>query len=95
MPDQPQRLQGVPEILRFWEQMRGAYVQLELEPLEIIKAPDGRVVTPLRQSARGERAASHSCSTTLFVWTVRQGRVRGMELFRHRADTLEAAGLRE
>jgi hypothetical protein len=29
------------------------------------------------------------------VWTLRDGKIRKMELFRHRADALEAAGLRE
>jgi hypothetical protein len=29
------------------------------------------------------------------LWTIREGKVREMELFRHRADALEAAGLSE
>jgi hypothetical protein len=29
------------------------------------------------------------------LWTIRDGRVRKLELFRHRADALEAAGLRQ
>jgi hypothetical protein len=95
MPDQPQRLQGIPEILTFWEQMRGAYVELELKPLEIIEAPDGRVVTPLRQSARGRESGIPLVFHYFLVWTIRQGRVRRQEVFRHRADALEAAGLRE
>jgi hypothetical protein len=30
-----------------------------------------------------------------YLWTIRDGNVRKMEVFRHRADALEAAGLRE
>jgi hypothetical protein len=95
MPDQPQHLHGVPEIVGFWEQMRGAWAELKLEPLEIIVAPDDRVMTPLRQSARGRESGVPIVFHSFLVWTIRQGRVRTMELFRHRADGLEAAGLRE
>jgi hypothetical protein len=31
---------GLPEILRFWEQMAGAWVELVIEPLEFTEAPD-------------------------------------------------------
>jgi hypothetical protein len=95
MPDQPQRLSGVREIVGFWEQMRGAWVEMSLEPLETIAAADDRVVTPLCQTARGRESGVPIVFHSFLVWTIRRGRVHRMELFRHRADALEAAGLSE
>jgi SnoaL-like domain len=95
MPDQPQRLRGVAELLRFWEQMRGAWLELKLEPLELIEAPDGRVLTLIRQSAQGRESGVPIVFHSFLVLTIRRGRMRKVELFRHRAEALEAAGLRE
>ncbi len=95
MPDQPQRLRGIPENLRFWEQFAGAWTEMKVEPLEFIAAPGDRVATPLRQSGRGRESGVPIVFHSFVVWTIRQGTVRKMELFRHRAEALEAAGLRE
>jgi hypothetical protein len=95
LPDQPQRLRGMPEVLRFWEEMTAAWIEMEIEPLEFIDGQDGRVVTPCRQSARGRESGVPIVFHSFLVWTIQQGRVRSLELFRHRADALEAAGLSE
>jgi ketosteroid isomerase-like protein len=95
MPDVPQHLRGVPEFLRFWEQLTGAWTEMRIEPLEFIEASDGRVVTPCRQSGRGRESGIPIVFHSFLVWTIRQGRLRKTELFRHRAEALEAAGLRE
>ena len=94
-PDVPQHLRGVPELIEFWEQLRSAWVDLAWEPLELIEAPDDRVVTPTRLSGRGLRSGGSIEVHFFLVWTIRDGRVRRMEVFRHRAEGLEAAGLRE
>src|SRR5215207_9208144 len=52
-PDVPQHLRGAPELIGFWEQFRGAWVDLAWEALELIEAPDDRVLTPIRQPSRG------------------------------------------
>jgi ketosteroid isomerase-like protein len=95
MPDQPQHLRGAPEIIGFWEQLRSAWVDLSLEPLEFIEAPNDRVLTPTRQSGRGRESGIPIVTHLFVVWTIRAGKVRKLELFRHRTDALEAAGLRE
>jgi ketosteroid isomerase-like protein len=95
MPDQPQRLRGVAEILGFWEQLGSAWIDLAIEPLESIEAPNDRVLTPARQSGRGRVSGVPIVTHPFIVWTLRDGKVRKMELFRHRAEALEAAGLSE
>jgi ketosteroid isomerase-like protein len=94
-PDTPQHLRGAPEFLAFTEQYRGGWLDLVQEPLEIIEAPDGRVLVFTRQSGRGRESGVQIEIHFFQLWTIRDGRVRNIEFFRHRADALEAAGLRE
>ena len=94
-PGLPQYLRGVPEIIEGWERFSRPWTDLALEALEFIEAPDDRVVTAMRQSGR-ERESGIPMEIHFFdVWTIRDGKVRKLEIFRHRADALEAAGLRE
>jgi ketosteroid isomerase-like protein len=95
MPDLPQHLRGTSEILEFAEQMRSAWAEVTLEPLEFIEAPDGRVLTLSRQRSRGRESGVPVVNHVFHLWTIRDGKVRRIELFRHRADALEAAGLPE
>ncbi len=95
MPDLSQHLRGVPQFIGFWEQYRSAFADLVLEPLEFIEGPDDRVLTPIRQSGRGRESGVPIEIHFFQVWTIRDGNVRKGELFRHRADALEAAGLGE
>ena len=94
-PDFPQHLRGIPAIIEAWERYSRLWADdLSLEALEFIEAPGDRVLTPLRQRSRKESGVS----TEIYVfdvWTIRGGKVRKVELFRHRGEALEAAGLRE
>jgi ketosteroid isomerase-like protein len=95
MPDLPQDLPGTTASLGFVEQMRSVWEGLTMEPLEINETPDGRVVTVTRLSGRGRESGVPFESHFFQLWTIRDGKPRKVELFRHRADALEAAGLRE
>jgi ketosteroid isomerase-like protein len=95
MPDSPQRLQGPHELLRFWEDLRSAWDDLSLEPVELIEAPGNRVLTLSRQTGRGRESGVPVEVHAFTVWTIRNKKAQKIELFRHRADALEAAGLPE
>jgi ketosteroid isomerase-like protein len=94
-PDTPQHLRGVPEVIAFNEQFRDGWVDLAQEPLELIEAPGGRVLGVIRQSGRGRESGVPIVIHFFEVFTIRDGKVRKVEFFRHRADALEAAGLLE
>jgi ketosteroid isomerase-like protein len=94
-PDQPQHVRGFPAFIAFWKQARGAFVDLVMEPLEFIEAPNDRVLTPTRQTGRGRESGVPVEGRFFQVWTLRDGKVREVEFFLRRADALEAAGLRE
>ena len=94
-PDTPQHLRGVAELLAFTEQYRDGWVDLVGEPLELVEAPGGRVFGLIRQSGRGRESGVPIVIHFFGVWTIRDGKLHQIEYFRHRAEALEAAGLRE
>jgi ketosteroid isomerase-like protein len=92
-PDHSRR--GVPLAFAFIRRVQSTLIDVVWEPLEFIGAPDNRVLVEVRQSGR-ERESGVPIEVQLFqVVTLRDGRVRKLEFFRHRADALEAAGLSE
>ena len=94
-PDFPQRLRGLAEVIALLEQVRDGWSDLVVETLELIEAPGGRVVTLVRQSARGRQSGVPIVIHFFELYTIRDGKMRTIEYFRHRADALQAAGLGE
>src|SRR4051794_7004743 len=94
-PHGPQPLRGIPEFIEFAEQYRSAWDHLAHEPLELIEVSDDRVLVSIRQSGRGRESGVPIVIHFLELFTIRHGKLRKVEYFRHRADALEAAGLRE
>jgi ketosteroid isomerase-like protein len=94
-PDFPQHLRGLAEVIAFYEQYRDGWIDCVGELLEVIEVPDGRVVALARQSARGRQSGVPIVTHFFALWTIRDGKTRKIEFFRHRADALQAAGLGE
>jgi ketosteroid isomerase-like protein len=94
-PDVPQHLRGLAEVIAHTEQLRDAWIDRVWELLELIQAPDGRVVALVRQSGRGRQSGVPVVIHFFALYTIRDGKVRKMEIFRHRADALQAVGLCE
>jgi hypothetical protein len=94
-PDFPQHLCGLPECITFSEQYRDGWIDLVQEPLELTEAPGGRVLALVRQSGRGRQSGVPIVIHFFELCTIRDGKVRKIEYFRHRADALQAAGLAE
>jgi ketosteroid isomerase-like protein len=94
-PDIPQHLRGLAEVIAFSEQFRDGWIDLAGELLEVIEVPDGRVVTFVRQSGRGRQSGVPIVFHYFALFTIRDGKVRKIEYFRHRTDALQAAGLGE
>jgi len=92
-PDFPQHLRGLPEVIAFAEQYRDGWIDLVQEPLELIEAPGARVVALIRQSGRGRQSAVPIVIHFFVLYSIRDGKARNIEYFRHRADALRAAGL--
>jgi ketosteroid isomerase-like protein len=94
-PDFPQHLRGLAEVIAFLEQYRERWIDLVHELLEVIDVPDDRVVAFVRQSARGRQSGVPIVIHFFVLHTIRDGKLRKVQFFRHRADALRAAGLGE
>ena len=94
-PDFPQHLRGLPEVIAFTEQYRDAWIDLIYELLELIEVPDGRVVAFVRHRGRGRQSGVPIVVHFFELWTIRNGKTRKIEFFRHRADALQIAGAGE
>jgi ketosteroid isomerase-like protein len=93
-PDTPQHLRGK-ELIEFSEEFRDGWVDLVEEPLEIAESTDGRVMALIRQTGRGKESGVPIEIHFFGVWTLKDGKVRRVQYFRHRADAVKAAGLSE
>ena len=94
-PDFPQHLRGLAEYIDHVEQLRDGWIDVVHELLELIEVPDGRVVALVRQSGRGRQSGVQIVLHYFALYTIRDGKTRKIEIFRHRADALQAAGLGE
>jgi ketosteroid isomerase-like protein len=94
-PDTPQHLQGVTEFMAFCEQYRDEWEDLVAEPIEVIEASGDRFLGLIRQSGRGRHSGVPITIHFYALGTIRDGKWRTVEYFRHRAEALEAAGVRE
>jgi ketosteroid isomerase-like protein len=92
-PDTPQHLPGPAEVIAHAEQLRDGWIDLVYELLELIEVPDGRVVALIRQSGRGRQSGVPIVIHFFALYTIRNGKTRKVEFFRHRADALQAARL--
>src|SRR5437879_12250727 len=94
-PDFPQHLRGLAEVIAFTEQYRDGWIDMVQEPLELIDAPGARVLALVRQSGRGRQSGVPIVIHFFELFTIRDGKMRKIEFFRHRADALKAVGLEE
>jgi hypothetical protein len=94
-PDFPQQLRGISELIEFSEEYRDRWSDLSQEVLELIEAPNDRVLTLIRQSGRGRQSGVPITIHFFTLLTVRDGKAVKVEYFRHRADALRAADLEE
>jgi hypothetical protein len=62
------------------------------EPLEFIEAPKDRVVVFIRQTGQGRESGVPLEIHFFQLYTIRNRKVRKVEIFRHRTEALEAAG---
>ena len=93
MPDAPQDLHGISAFIGFVEQMRSAWADLVLEPLEFTEVSEERVLTLIEQTGQGRESGVPIAAHLFELITIRDGKMRNVEVFRHRAHALEAAGL--
>ena len=84
---------GLDQARAFTEELAAHWESVRIEPAEFIEAGD-HVVVPYLVHSRG-REGIEVLSRPTFVWTIRDGAVKRVELYQEREDALEALGLSE
>ncbi len=84
---------GIEGIERFLTEWVEVWSDLELEVEDVIAAPDGSVVTLLRQRGRGRDSGIPMEMTMAQIATLRDGKVTRLDNYEDRGEALRAAGL--
>jgi uncharacterized protein len=71
-----------------------AFEEISVQPEEFIDAGD-RVVVPVRFGGKARHTGMTAEFSVVHVWTIHQGKATDLDIYRSRAEALEAAGLRE
>jgi len=83
-------IEGVERFLTEWVEV---WPDLELEVEDVIAAPDGRVVTLLRQRGSGRDSGIPMEMSMAQIATLRDGKVTRLDNYENRGEALQAAGL--
>ena len=88
---------GYEQVVRFAATSLEAFERLQLSPIDYVVGPGGKIVVRHQVSAKGRGSGVEweRVPDATFVWEVRDGKVMTTTLYQHRAEALEAAGLRE
>jgi uncharacterized protein len=87
-------MRGHEGMARYMTTQMEAFEELQVEPLEFVDAGD-RVMVPIQLGGKARHTGIEIDFAVVHVWTVRDGKIARLEMFRGRAEALEAAGLSE
>ena len=84
-------------MFRFAAANAEAFERFQLSPIEYSVGPGGKIVVQHHVSAKGRGSGVEweRVPDATLVWEVSDGKVIATTLYQHRAEALEAAGLRE
>ena len=91
-PEGEQVLRGREGMSRLSAMLRDTWSEFRFEPERVLDAGD-RVVVLVRVVAEGGVSGIPTELETAHVWTARHGRLSSIQIYRDRAEALEAAGL--
>jgi ketosteroid isomerase-like protein len=86
---------GREEVRELFESFLEAWDEFHWDPQEIIEVDEARVIVVNRVRGRGRGSGVTVDATGAQLWTIADGKVRGVKLYQSEMDALEAAGLRE
>jgi len=94
VPDRPSPYRGhqgmvqyIAEVVELWDDFR-------MEPEDFIESSD-QIFVAIRTAGRGKGSGVPAEDRTFHVWTFRDGKVVRLDIYQHRTEALEAAGLQE
>jgi ketosteroid isomerase-like protein len=87
-------MHGHEGIAQFVTAQMEAFEEMEVEAVEFLDAGD-RIVVPIRFGGKARHTAIEVNFAVVHVMTVPEGNVARLDMFRDKAEALEAEGLRE
>ena len=84
---------GRREVLDLFRSFIDAWDAIQWDPEEIVEVDDARVIVVNHIRMRGRASGVEVEATAFQVWTISDGTVQKLKLYRTKADALEAAGL--
>jgi ketosteroid isomerase-like protein len=81
-------------VRQFWREWLSVFGEVDLDIEELIDAGD-QVVAVIQERGIGRTSGAPVEASPVAVWTLADGKVSRMQIFDHRKQALEAAGLRE
>jgi len=87
-------LRGREGLAQLVAMLRETWTEFRFEPERFIDAGD-RVAVLVRVVAEGGASGVATERETAYIWTVRHGRLSCIQIYRDRAEALEAVGLRD
>jgi ketosteroid isomerase-like protein len=93
VPEKQQVYRGIEGVRRFWGLWRDEFEDFAVEIAEVIEAGE-QVIVMAAVSGKGRASGAVVRSPTFpHVWTIRGGEAIRVEMFRTRAEAIEAVGL--
>jgi ketosteroid isomerase-like protein len=84
---------GIEGLERFLTEWLDVWADYEVDIEQVIAAPDGRVVTLLRQRGRGRDSGIPMEMASASIATLRDGKVTRLDNYEDRGEALRAVGL--
>jgi ketosteroid isomerase-like protein len=85
---------GYDGLRQFTMNQAEAFEQMSVQPAEFVDAGD-RVVVPVRFGGKARHTGIETTFSVVHVWTIRDGKVSGLDMYQSREDALQAVGLSE
>jgi len=96
LPEYRTLIRGKDAVIDYYRHWWGTWWEdVVIEPIEIRRVDDDRVLGTDRQRGRGRRSGAPFEIQITYITTFRAGKVVRMQFFDSRAEALEAAGLEE
>jgi ketosteroid isomerase-like protein len=93
-PEGEQVLRGRTGMRRLFAMLRDTWTEFRFEPERFIDCGE-RVAVLVRVLAKGGASGVETERRTAHVWTVRDGRLTSIRIYRDRAEALEAIGVQD
>jgi ketosteroid isomerase-like protein len=93
--DVRQPVRGRDAVRELWASFFDAWEDYTMEPLDLVEAPDGRLLVTVHFTALGRGSTVPIELTYFWFYVVRDGAIAAVHAYLDKSEALEAAGLSE